>query len=141
MSERVSHVGVVQSVAAGEALVAVPTQGCAGCGQRSGCGVGQLAGRGRTTLVRVAAPARIKAGDTVTLDVAQDALHRAALVGYLVPALTMVAGALAGEWAGLGEAGPVAGSVLGLALGVLAVRWLPRLARSVTAPLAIKTEE
>jgi sigma-E factor negative regulatory protein RseC len=122
-----SHAGVVQAIEGGQAIIAVPAAGCSGCGKKSSCGVGRLAGGGDTRLVTLPAPTGLKAGQPVTLQVRQAAVNRAALQGYLVPAALLVIGAIAGDLLAAGDAGAVLGAFAGLAGGLAASR-LPGIA-------------
>lgn len=138
MSDSISHAGVVQSIVDGEALVAVAVQGCASCGQRKACGVGKLAGGGKTTLVRVAAYDGLQAGDAVTLSAEPGAINRAALLGYLLPALLIAIGAVVGERVWNSDGAAVLGACLGLVLGLSLTRAIPFLFRGAVAPLALQ---
>lgn len=138
MSDSVTHAGIVQSIADGEALVAVPVQGCASCGQRKACGVGKLAGGGKTALVRVAAYDGLKTGDAVTLSAEQGAINRAALLGYLLPALLIAIGAVVGERVGRGDGAAVLGACGGLIFGLVLTRVMPFLFRGAVAPLSLQ---
>lgn len=140
MAERLSLAGRVVSVAEGEVVVALTAAGCAGCGQKSACGLGRLAGTPRENLVRLPACEGLRAGDAVTLASESGALVRSALLGYLVPALSLVTGAVIGE-AGLGsEAGAVGGAGLGFLCGLLLVR-VAVARRSAHAALAVRVEQ
>lgn len=136
-ANRTTHPGIVQSIEAGQARIAVAVQGCASCGQQKSCGVGKLAGGGKTTLVTLPAPAGLQAGDVVTLSVAAEAVNRAALLGYLLPAALLVIGCVLGNTAGAGDLGAAAGAAAGLALGLGLVRLLPRVFKNAGAPLSI----
>lgn len=137
MNDSLTHSGVVQAIEAGEALIAVAVQGCASCGQKKSCGVGKLAGGGKTTLVRLPARDSLQVGDVVTLSVAQQAINRAALLGYLLPACLLVIGSVIGNTVLDGNLGAALGAVAGVAGGLLAVRLIPRFIRGANAPLSI----
>lgn len=141
MSDAVGRAGVVRSVAAGEALVAVAVQGCASCGQRKACGVGKLAGHGRTALVRVVACDGVKAGDPVTVHAAQGAVNRAAVLAYLLPALSIVIGTVAGDRLARSDAAAALGAGLGLVLGVALTRIIAQRFRGVAAPLSLQRRD
>lgn len=129
--------GVVQSIAAGQAVIAVSVQGCAACGEKKNCGIGRLAGGGKTTLVQLPAPDGLRVGATVNLAVPAGTIERAALLGYLLPASLLAAGCVAGE-AGLGgDLGAALGALGGVILGLLAAGLLPRYFRAAAAPLRI----
>lgn len=121
MAERSAHDGRVLAVEGDEAVVALPAAGCAACAGKSGCGIGRLAGDRPARIVRVAA-CGLRPGDAVALDADPGALTRAALLGYLVPAVGIVGGSVAGDLATGLEAGAVAGALAGFLLGLAAVR-------------------
>lgn len=139
MSGAVMHEGVVRSVEGREVLVAVPVQGCSSCGERSRCGVGKLAGGGKVSLVTVpvAVSGGLAPGDAVTLAADPDAINRAALLGYLLPALLIVAGAVGGDRIAHTDLAAVLGAFGGLVLGVLVTRVLPRVLRAAAVPLVL----
>ena len=129
-----SHSGVVQSLRGDIAQVAVDTAGCQGCGKRSGCSIGKLAG-GRRQIIDVPAhiglETALKPGDHVQLDLDPDALHRAALTGYLLPATLMVIGAVLGQQLTATDTGAVSGLLAGLLSGLLLLRRHARLSPQV----------
>ncbi|WP_018989072.1 SoxR reducing system RseC family protein [Aromatoleum toluclasticum] len=133
MSGVLTHEGVVRSVEGGRALVAVPVQGCSSCGERSRCGVGKLAGGAKVSLVTVPACDGLAPGDAVTLAADPDAINRAALLGYLLPALLIVAGAVGGDRLAHTDVAAVLGAFGGLVLGVLVTRMF----RAASVPLEL----
>lgn len=142
MSGPLLHEGVVRSVGGGRVVVALPVQGCASCGERGRCGVGKLAGGGKISLVSVPlgeeSDARgLAPGDCVTVAADPEAVNRAALFGYLLPAVLTVMGAVGGDRLGHTDVAAVLGAFAGLVLGVLATRALPRVFRTVAVPLEL----
>lgn len=106
------------------------------------CGACGGKGCGSSTLVRMVHPREpeypvlnpicAQAGDTVVVGIEEGALLSAAVSGYLVPLLMLLAGALlGGVW---GEAQAIAGSVVGL---VAAALWLRR-RRALPAPVILR---
>lgn len=136
-AETSRHAGIVQAVRDGQAVIAVAVQGCASCGQKRSCGVGKMAGGGKTTLVRLPASAGMRPGDVVSLSLAADAVNRAALLGYLLPAVVMVVGTVVGNTTPGGDLGAAGGALAGLALGLLAVRLIQRFFSGANAMLTI----
>lgn len=129
MEKLIHHPGSVRRIVAGQALVAVAASGCASCGHGAACGIGKLAGGRAETLLALPATPGLRAGDAVQVELREAQLTRAALVGYLLPVLLIVAGALLGQALGekLGAGGTVdgiaaLGAVAGLALGLLLTR-------------------
>lgn len=118
MGANVEHQGIVRRVSGGEAVIAVETGGCSGCGHLSGCGVGQLAGRRKETLITLTADVGLSPGDRVSLSLATGRLGRGAFIGYFLPALAMVAGAAAGGATIGSDAGTALGLGIGLATGL-----------------------
>jgi len=101
---------------------------CGACSARAGCGQGVLnqllPGRQHylRALVDPADRAHLVVGDRVALIMADDVVLSASAVLYLVPLAALLLGALLGDYLLPGDAGAVAGGVLGLALGALLVR-------------------
>jgi sigma-E factor negative regulatory protein RseC len=135
----IAHAGQVRRIDGARALVAVATSGCSSCGHLGGCGIGKLAGRRRETLIALPALPGLSAGDAVTLELDEAQVTRAALLGYLLPAVCLIAGALLGEKVGAGGTaadslaalGAVAGLLTGLSLTRLRRPLTPRLSRSI----------
>lgn len=73
------------------------------------------------TLVRLPA-AGVSIGQRVVLSLDEAQLTRAALLGYLLPAALLLAGAVMGETLGSGEPAAALGALFGLAAGLLITR-------------------
>ncbi len=106
---------------------------CSSCGTRSVCGAGSAAG----SQVSVPVQPGARLGDRVTLSLANGMLTRAALLAYLLPALTTIFGAALLSAAG--DLAAVAGALCGLGLGLLALRFLGRRQTACT-PLMIDSQ-
>lgn len=137
---QLTHRGVVQSIDGDQAIVAVAVQGCASCGQKKSCGVGQLAGSGKTSLLTLPSAPGLKPGDLVTLSIGQQAVNHAALLGYLLPAVLVVIGSVAGDAIGGSDLAAAAGALIGLTVGLTISRIIPALFRSAAAPLSLHTD-
>jgi positive regulator of sigma E activity len=87
---------------------------CGSCGAQAACG------SGRERLVDVAMPPEIGAGDLVSLQLPETDLNRSALLAYLLPAATMLLGALL--LAAGGDALAALGAALGLGFGLVCLR-------------------
>lgn len=124
------HTGVVQAVHGDRATVAVAAQGCSGCGKRSACGVGKFAGESKFTLIEIAARPGLRVGENVTLEIEQGAIHRGALLAYLLPALALLGGAITGNQLA-GDAGAALGALGGLVAGLAFAAWRARRAPTV----------
>jgi sigma-E factor negative regulatory protein RseC len=130
--------GQVRAIADGQARVAVANAGCASCGHASGCGIGKLGAQSanghKESLVDVPS-AGLRVGQWVTLTLDQGQLTRAALLGYLLPAILLLTGAVIGEVVGAGEPAAALGALLGLCCGLLLTRLraplIPRLTQEI----------
>ena len=149
MSDRIGI--VVSNENSGLARVATfRSPACGGCGTSSGGCPGCSSGAKVISLVTN--PVGAKSGDTVRVKLDSKELLKGAMILYLLPVVTLLAGALAG--AGIGAdlgwhqtAGSVSGGLLGLFLGFLMVklidrsRWVRRrLSPSITAVIQRSTE-
>lgn len=127
-NEQLGAKGVVTSLRGDWVEVTIHRQGCGRCDEPGGCGgqlFTQLLGGQRSYWVKNSISATV--GDPISLFVAPDQVSWAAFVAYLRPLSLSLLGALIGKWIyPTGEAGPIAGVVLGLLLGFL---WLRRAAR------------
>lgn len=118
MTERTGH---IVSIRDGIAAIQVErASACASCGTRSVCG----AGRADESLVLLPVSTEMKIGDPIVLHLPAGGLTRAALLAYLLPALTSLIGALL--LARAGDLAAVAGTVCGLGLGLIALRRFSR---------------
>jgi sigma-E factor negative regulatory protein RseC len=118
MIQRSGHIIAIRD---GLATVRVErASACSSCGTRSVCGAGSAAG----SQVSVPVPPGAHLGDRVTLCMASGMLTRAALLAYLLPALTTLFGAALLSAAG--DLAAVAGALCGLGLGLVALRFLGR---------------
>lgn len=104
---------------------------CGSCSARKGCGTGALAGLfgARAHEVEVRNPIGARPGEEVVLGISESLLVRGSVAVYLVPLLSLVAGAVLAEglapqlgWAG-SDAPAIFGGLAGLAAGFL---WLRR---------------
>jgi sigma-E factor negative regulatory protein RseC len=104
---------------------------CGSCSARKGCGTGALAGvfSARVHEVEVLNPIGAQPGDEVIVGINESMLVRGSATVYLLPLLSLMAGALLAEGLapqlGLGgsDAAAIVGGVAGLAAGFL---WLHR---------------
>ena len=137
MDGLISHAGRVHAIAGNTAQIAVATAACSACGHSGsnggGCSIGKLAGSRKESLVTLPA-AGLRPGQTVTLTLDPAQLTRAALLGYLFPAVLMLTGAALGEKIGA-DSTALAGSLLGLCLGLLLTRLRPPLTPRLTQEL------
>lgn len=115
-----TSIGTVIALDGERATLALPRDACAGCGKR--CGIGALAAQRSPTLMTIPAPAGLALGDRVALQFSEQALLRAALLGYLLPAALLILGALLGHTALEGDLGAALGALGGLTFGLWLVR-------------------
>ncbi|MDZ4255827.1 MAG: SoxR reducing system RseC family protein [Sulfuritalea sp.] len=87
---------------------------CGSCGAQGACG------GARARLFRVAVATGVGAGDRVLLQLPEKNLNRSALLAYLLPAATMLLGALL--LAVGGDTLAALGAALGLGLGLICLR-------------------
>ena len=93
---------------------------CAGCGSRGQCGAGNERGQ----VVSLPVKASVVPGESVVVSLPESVVPRAALLGYFVPVLGVLFGALLAHWWMPNDLATVAGAVIGLAVGVATVRLL-----------------
>jgi positive regulator of sigma E activity len=91
---------------------------CSNCGTRGSCASGQ------TRAVWVEAPEGVKSGDVLQISISESAFNTAALIAYLLPAVTTLIGAAL--MATAGDSAAVLGAMSGLGLGLVLVRLLGR---------------
>ena len=109
-----------------------PSPGCAVCGNRGRCASGEA----KPQMIEMALPAYAQAGDAVAVAIPAGSLTRAAMLGYLLPPVAMLIGAITAEQFFLNELAAVIGAALGLAAGVLAARLISHFAFGNVAALA-----
>lgn len=109
---------------------------CGSCSASKGCGtsvLGKVLGQ-RRSYVRVLNPVGAKLGDEVVVGLGERAFVTGSLAVYAIPLLTLLVGAIVGEWLGVandwGDLAAVIGGLSGLAAGF---GWLWLFARRVGA--------
>ena len=126
MSAQLEREGVVlAAVAAGERarLRLKASATCAGCACRSAC----AADEAHEQIVTVRLRDAVRAGDRVRLQLPESALPLAALLGYLLPVICLLGGAVLFGQVSDADAAPVLGALGGLTAGLLLVRRIARL--------------
>ncbi len=133
IAESIVRRGEVISVVHDRALIRLePAPGCDACGNRGSCGSGDAKSR----LIEMATPANAQAGDIVTVNIPAASLSLAAMLGYLLPPLALLAGAIAAEQVYSSDLAAVIGAALGLCAGVLVARLASRCAFGTVTTLA-----
>ena len=138
MSACVERCGIVVGLTErrGETLARVRLEAapaCAGCGSRESCSAGEA--KGQVVTVRLEAP--VVTGAPIALILPESAIALAAALGYLLPALGLLLGAVLAGLLFSSDALAALGAVAGLAAGVLLARFLAgsSLGRRVTPSL------
>ncbi len=113
---------VVVEVVGDEAWVELPARaaGCGNCRTTEACSAGLLGNAGLRRY-RLANTIGARVGDRVRLDVAEGTLWQASLASYVTPLLLALGAAAIGQLAG-GDAGAIAGMLLGLGAGLVLLR-------------------
>ena len=123
MSEIILRHGEVIALADGRVRVRLDEDaGCGACASRGACASGGGSGGKSAPTMEFAAPAGVRAGDRVTLAVAASSLTAAALLGYLLPPVCLLAGAVAASLAWGSDGAAVLGGSVGLGAGLLVAR-------------------
>ena len=135
MSQCQGVVGQVIELAGSEAVIELPerTAGCGRCNQPGGCQSGLLGVQVGTRRFRVRNTAEVRMGEQVSIEIADGSVWRAARAAYLAPVLLSLFGAAGGQTLFGGDGAAVAGMLVGLAFGMVALRrgeWNARRGRS-----------
>ena len=91
LNESIERCGEVIRVARGVAQIRLEANaGCAGCGSRHTCASGDAA----PLMIELAVPGKVQAGARVTIAMPASSLTLAALLGYLLPPVALLIGAI-----------------------------------------------
>ena len=121
MTNVVERRGIVISTQAGVARVRLsPADGCTGCGSRSSC----ASAAAKPQIVEVLLPETALAGSEVTLTLPESSVLLAALLGYLLPVVGLLAGAIAAVGLFSSDLSAISGAGVGFILGLVGVRRL-----------------
>ena len=125
MNETVERRGEVVGFEDDLALVRLePAAECGSCSCRSTCASGNAA----VQVIRMPLNATMKQGDQVSVSMPSTSLTQAAVIGYVLPPLALLLGALVAATCFEGDAAAVLGAGLGFAGGLLLVRLISNLA-------------
>ncbi|GAA5317333.1 MAG: hypothetical protein AseanaTS_25380 [Candidatus Pelagadaptatus aseana] len=104
------------------------TTACSSCKLRAGCGQGMVAKSTESRMARIQVPLEniaegcpIQEGPA-TLEVDDTAISFGVLVGYIIPIVALVLGALIGDRMFASELGAMASAFLGFLLGMLNIK-------------------
>jgi sigma-E factor negative regulatory protein RseC len=113
--------GRIVAIANGMADVRIAAiSACGSCRSKESCGTAATASNAQ--IVRVDATPGMHTGDEISLQMEASTVAGGALLGYLMPALSVIGGAIAGsEWFG-SDAAAAIGAGIGLSVGLLTLR-------------------
>ncbi|MBC2729778.1 SoxR reducing system RseC family protein [Thiobacillus sp.] len=132
----------VLSVSGGKVWVeATSQQGCAACHSQSSCsvsGLGKFFSRNKPP-VALSCDLPVRPGEELVLNMSEADLLRAGLLGYVLPTVLAVAGAVAASLFKLGDAAAVASMAAGFVAGLAVARGFSRAPRiAVSQPAAFQ---
>ena len=125
MTETIERAGHVVGFEGEHAVVRLDNaSACGSCGSRGTCGSGQK----EAQVIRMHLPAHTRLGDRVTLSMPSSSIALAALLGYLLPPASLLAGAVVGATRYGGDEAAVLGAGMGFAAGLLLVQLISHFA-------------
>lgn len=140
MDDMIEHAGIVESISGGRALISVATDGCDGCSHGGGCAMNKLVRSGKKTQLELPAPVGLQAGDHVVLQLPENRMVLTAVLGYLVPALAVLAGAGFGNEVYGSDGAAMLGAIGGFLVAMAFARFvLPRLPGLLPMPDIVVT--
>ncbi len=109
--------GYVTEIKDGKMRVRVDRESACGgnCVSCKGCPTGAV-------IAEYDVPDGVKVGDTVELTMPNSEFYKKAMLGYTVPTVLTIAGAVVGFWVSRNDGGSVIGAAAGLALGLILAR-------------------
>lgn len=124
MTEIIERRGKVVGIAHGVAHVRLDRDaGCGGCGSRSTCASGSAPEK----MMNMALPEYSKLGDVVTVSMPSSSVAFAALLGYLLPPVCLLLGAIVAASICESDFAGVVGAGIGFVTGLLLTRMLSHL--------------
>jgi len=96
--------------------------GCSGCGSRGTCASGSAAAQ----VIHMSLPEHTRPGDQVTVSMPASSVTLAALLGYLLPPVSLLLGAIVASTCYESDAAAVLGAGLGFVAGLLLARLISR---------------
>jgi sigma-E factor negative regulatory protein RseC len=131
--------GVVTRIEDAHAVVEIGprTAGCGRCHEPGGCGAPSMgAAAKRKRHYRLANTIGVRVGDDVVLTMADGALLKISFLAYLLPVALLITGAAIGTTlAPTSDALALAGAVIGLAFGLVALRLSQTIMSTAREPL------
>lgn len=123
--------GVVTGLDADGAYVETTrASSCGTCSSKQSCGTSNMSEllMGRAKPFRVSNPIGAVVGERVVIGLEESALLKSSMISYVLPLTLLIAGALLGSQLAPADAvkdlHSVAGSVIGLMLGIVALKWV-----------------
>jgi len=126
MMDLVERDGEVVGFAQGVAKVRLEraSSGCSGCGSRGTCASGNAAAQ----VIEMRLSDHTRIGDHVTVSMPSSSVTLAALLGYLLPPVSLLVGAVMASLLYGSDLAAVLGAALGLVAGLLLARLISRFA-------------
>ena len=119
MIDALEHRGEVIGLDHGMAQIRMQrASGCAGCGSRGTCASGQASAQ----IIQMHLSGSPRVGDQITISMPQSSIALAALLGYLLPPVGLLLGAVIAAGSFDGDAAAVLGAGLGFVAGLLLAR-------------------
>jgi sigma-E factor negative regulatory protein RseC len=119
MTDSVNLQGEIIGFAHGRAQVRLErASGCGACSSRGSC----ASGGAMSQVIDMPLSPDARVGDQITVSIPTDSLTLAALFGYLLPPVSLLLGAIAGNLVFGSDLAAVLGAGLGLVVGVLLAR-------------------
>jgi sigma-E factor negative regulatory protein RseC len=134
MSDSVERHGTVVGLAHGLVHIRLDRDAaCSGCGSHGSCATGSAAPK----VIELAVPEHTRLGDRVSVSTPASSVALAALIGYLLPPVCLLLGAIAAASAYAGDLAAVLGAGIGLLAGLLLVRLISSgmLGRRLVSPV------
>ena len=117
--ERSERSGEVIGFVQGMAQIRLQREsGCSACGNRGTCASGSAAAQ----VIHLSLPEHTRLGDQVTVSMPSSSVTLAALLGYLLPPVCLLAGAIVAAACDADDAAAVLGAGLGFVAGLLLAR-------------------
>jgi len=100
------------------------SSGCSGCGSRGTCASGNAAAQ----VIEMRMPEHTRIGDHVTVSMPASSVTLAALLGYMLPPVSLLVGAVVASLLYGSDLAAVLGAVFGLVAGLFLARLISRFA-------------
>jgi len=125
MNNAIERSGEVTSIEQGVAQIRLAqSSGCSGCGSRGSCSSASVP----TQIVTLHLSTDTRVGDQVSVSISAASMTLVAMLGYVLPPVGLLAGAVIASLFFAGDAPAVLGAGLGLASGFILMRQISRTA-------------